>query len=301
MKKPLCYIPLLFLSILNSTYSFAAFSDDCMNYSIKVLTLKQNAVSAYKYMKWAEGGNSDEKLKSYERLNNQLPKLEEFINLLKIVPKRCEKKMPYAYNSLEDKVMVWGMFQLDKGFYQKYLITSDTWIEALNKLMNDIEVKKQDIRKNIVTTTDQEIRQEQQRNITLNKRDIELDKLRIRVNEAQKQKELNDQQEKNIHKKEKQISNFAKDKKHIPSPQVSAKNNSFQIVEKNAKISNYLQGNPKLYTALSAVIHLNGYKCDTISGIAPMSISYGFYVHCNQYRYSYEVEDRGGQWKVTLN
>lgn len=301
MKKLLCYIPFLFLSIFNSTYSFAAFSDDCMNYSVKILTLKKNAVSAYKYMNWSEGGNSKEKLKSYEKLNNQLSKLEEFITLLKTVPKRCEKKTPYLYNSLEDKVMAWGMFQLDKGFYQKYLVTSDTWIEALNKLMNDIEIKKQGIKKDIVATTDQEIRQEQQRNITLNKRDAELDTLKARINEAQKQKELNDQHKQNIHKKEKQISNLAKAKNHIPSPQVFTENNGFQIVEKNAKISNQLQGNQKLYTALSAVIHLNGYKCDTISGIAPMSISYGFYVHCNQYRYSYEVEDRGGQWKVTLN
>lgn len=44
----------------------------------------------------------------------------------------------------------------------------------------------------------------------------------------------------------------------------------------------------------------NGYSCDTISGIVPFPRKTGFYVQCNHFQYQYEVEDKGGNWVVTL-
>lgn len=49
------------------------------------------------------------------------------------------------------------------------------------------------------------------------------------------------------------------------------------------------------------LVVFNGYKCDTLSAITPFAFGTGFYVYCNQYSYSYDVEDKGGNWVVTLN
>ncbi len=52
--------------------------------------------------------------------------------------------------------------------------------------------------------------------------------------------------------------------------------------------------------ALAGLIRLNGYSCNSISAVVRFVFSYGFTVTCNSYRYTYEVEDRGGNWTVTV-
>ncbi len=47
-------------------------------------------------------------------------------------------------------------------------------------------------------------------------------------------------------------------------------------------------------------IRLAGYKCDTISSIRLWFSAKGYTINCNQYRYKYEIEDKGGRWVVTL-
>ena len=43
-----------------------------------------------------------------------------------------------------------------------------------------------------------------------------------------------------------------------------------------------------------------GWKCDTVSAFSPFILSRGFTLNCNRYRYEYEIEDRGGNWEITL-
>lgn len=52
--------------------------------------------------------------------------------------------------------------------------------------------------------------------------------------------------------------------------------------------------------ALVTLTRAYGYRCDSISAAMPWAFSYGFTLRCNGYRYSYEIEDRGGTWVVTI-
>ena len=46
-------------------------------------------------------------------------------------------------------------------------------------------------------------------------------------------------------------------------------------------------------------IRSNGYRCDSISDFRGFYFGSGFVVHCNDGRYTYEVEDKGGRVIVT--
>ncbi|MDC5295354.1 hypothetical protein ACT4U4_04990 [Acinetobacter baumannii] len=71
------------------------------------------------------------------------------------------------------------------------------------------------------------------------------------------------------------------------------------LLEKDAQLDERLT--EKNILGIVGLIVGNGYKCDTVSAITPFPRKTGFYVMCNQYHYDYKVEDRGGNWMVTLN
>ena len=48
------------------------------------------------------------------------------------------------------------------------------------------------------------------------------------------------------------------------------------------------------------MIRAYGWRCDSISALRPFLFSRGFTIVCNNYRYEYELKDRGGQWMVEL-
>ncbi len=48
------------------------------------------------------------------------------------------------------------------------------------------------------------------------------------------------------------------------------------------------------------LIRAHGFRCDSVSGMVPFMFSTGYHVYCNQHRYSYEIEDRGGNWVARL-
>lgn len=52
--------------------------------------------------------------------------------------------------------------------------------------------------------------------------------------------------------------------------------------------------------ALVSIVKQSGYSCSSISGAFPFLLSHGFTLKCNNFRYTYEIEDAGGQWKVTV-
>lgn len=43
-----------------------------------------------------------------------------------------------------------------------------------------------------------------------------------------------------------------------------------------------------------------GYRCESISAIRLWLSGRGFTVICNDFRYEYELEDRGGNWVVSV-
>lgn len=48
------------------------------------------------------------------------------------------------------------------------------------------------------------------------------------------------------------------------------------------------------------MIRAYGYRCDSVSAMRPFVFSRGFTVVCNNYRYEYDLSDRGGNWVVEL-
>lgn len=52
---------------------------------------------------------------------------------------------------------------------------------------------------------------------------------------------------------------------------------------------------------LAQYVRAWGYRCDTVNAATPFMFSRGFNLYCNEYRYSYEIEDEGGRWIVTVD
>jgi hypothetical protein len=51
---------------------------------------------------------------------------------------------------------------------------------------------------------------------------------------------------------------------------------------------------------LVRVIRARGYKCDSVSAAIPWPVNPGYTVRCNQFNYTYHVEDKGGRWVVSV-
>lgn len=53
---------------------------------------------------------------------------------------------------------------------------------------------------------------------------------------------------------------------------------------------------------LVGMVRLRGYRCDTVNAARPfLLVGQGFVLDCNGFRYRYSIEDRGGNWTVTLD
>jgi hypothetical protein len=66
------------------------------------------------------------------------------------------------------------------------------------------------------------------------------------------------------------------------------------------RIADGLRENPEAIYYLVNVIKAYNYKCDSITSVYEMITSSGFKVYCNHNTYAYEVEDKGGNWVVSL-
>jgi hypothetical protein len=51
---------------------------------------------------------------------------------------------------------------------------------------------------------------------------------------------------------------------------------------------------------LITLVHYNGYRCDSISAARPGIFHHGYELVCNNFTYTYWIEDKGGQWAVTV-
>ena len=69
-------------------------------------------------------------------------------------------------------------------------------------------------------------------------------------------------------------------------------------IENDAELSKKV--NRQQAKALGAMIVANGYRCNSITSVFPFIRSEGYTVRCNNYRYTYEIADIGGNWEVTV-
>ncbi len=53
--------------------------------------------------------------------------------------------------------------------------------------------------------------------------------------------------------------------------------------------------------AAQAIVKAYGYTCDTVDEMQPFVFGGGFTIHCNNWKYSYKLEDKGGRWVVTVD
>ncbi|WP_348224203.1 zinc ribbon domain-containing protein [Vibrio parahaemolyticus] len=72
------------------------------------------------------------------------------------------------------------------------------------------------------------------------------------------------------------------------------------LLESGANAPRGVQETPEVIPQMVRLIQLTGYKCDSISTIREMVFTRGFEVVCNNFFYEYEIEDKGGNWVVTL-
>ena len=71
-------------------------------------------------------------------------------------------------------------------------------------------------------------------------------------------------------------------------------------VEREAVINEKLKGRQDVLDDMARLVKAHGYKCDSISAARPMVFSRGFVLVCNGFAYEYELEDKGGNWRVTV-
>ncbi|WP_146132027.1 hypothetical protein [Halomonas ventosae] len=65
-------------------------------------------------------------------------------------------------------------------------------------------------------------------------------------------------------------------------------------------ISGYVSANDlELKRNAKKLIQSAGYKCDTVDKVNQFLMGRGFTVYCNGFKYSYEMEDKGGRWVIT--
>lgn len=70
-------------------------------------------------------------------------------------------------------------------------------------------------------------------------------------------------------------------------------------IEPDAVMSNNIS--TSLISPAVDMIRAYGWKCDSISALRPFLMSRGFTVVCNNFSYTYNLEDKGGNWVVSLD
>lgn len=70
-------------------------------------------------------------------------------------------------------------------------------------------------------------------------------------------------------------------------------------VEEGAHISGGLSRG--LIDPTVALIEAHGWRCDSISAMTPFIMARGYSVDCNHFSYRYNIEDKGGNWEVSLD
>jgi hypothetical protein len=71
-------------------------------------------------------------------------------------------------------------------------------------------------------------------------------------------------------------------------------------IEKDAVLYKDSAEDLDLIDKLAKIVRSNDDRCDSISAARPMLMSVGFVLSCNQFQYTYDIQDKGGHWLVTV-
>jgi hypothetical protein len=71
-------------------------------------------------------------------------------------------------------------------------------------------------------------------------------------------------------------------------------------VESDAKISPELQQDFDLMYEFAHFARASGYRCHSISALAPHPVSHGYEFVCNRFAYKYGIEHKNSRWIVTV-
>ncbi|UYI49664.1 zinc ribbon domain-containing protein [Vibrio natriegens] len=85
-----------------------------------------------------------------------------------------------------------------------------------------------------------------------------------------------------------------------PTKTVKKQVSNHHLLESGVNLPEGVEEHPEVIPQMVRLIKLTGYKCDSISAIREMMLSRGFTVVCNNFYYEYDIEDKGGNWVVTL-
>jgi len=58
---------------------------------------------------------------------------------------------------------------------------------------------------------------------------------------------------------------------------------------------------PHISYRLAALVRRKGLRCDRVSMVSKHIFGRGFTLRCNDFDYSYNIEDAGGRWRITAN
>jgi hypothetical protein len=87
----------------------------------------------------------------------------------------------------------------------------------------------------------------------------------------------------------------------VPSTAQQNQRTSLSVtVEADAKIFADLQHDFDLMYEFAHFVRASGYRCDSISALAPHPVSHGYELVCNRFAYKYGIEHKNGRWIVTL-
>lgn len=84
-----------------------------------------------------------------------------------------------------------------------------------------------------------------------------------------------------------------------PKPRPKPTRKRSPVEEPDALIDDHMSD--VVVESLVALVRLRGYRCDSVSAAVPSVFRAGkFTLNCNQFRYAYVIEDRGGHWIVRV-
>ena len=84
-----------------------------------------------------------------------------------------------------------------------------------------------------------------------------------------------------------------------PEPRPKPTRKRSPIEEPDAIIDDHMSD--VVVESLVALVRLRGYRCDSVSGAVPSVFrAHRFTLNCDQFRYAYVIEDRGGHWIVRV-
>jgi hypothetical protein len=85
-----------------------------------------------------------------------------------------------------------------------------------------------------------------------------------------------------------------------PQPQERQRPAPSVPIDPDAAIYADLSQDFDLMSELAHFVRASGYRCDSISALAPLASSHGFKLVCNRFSYKYAIEQKDGRSTVTV-